>query len=198
MDLFRLAARVIEGRPHPGQRFTHGWIPVAGAVLDDLFGPATTMDGEDNEWVDHDEVSHYDTRELIPGLNAELFDDGTVLLTVPSVQQSDHSHVVQHLSSQDEANQLAEDVAWAMLRDSNDHGHRPPDPVNGLSDWKVSALGDPGGGGIVVGYTPDGTVRIAFPDGNTGNVIAIDLTGEEARDFQNELAQLAVTDIEGD
>jgi peptidoglycan hydrolase-like protein with peptidoglycan-binding domain len=190
------AGHHVPGAPY---RFRHGWIPLAGAVLDDLFGAAVTMDGEDNEWVDHEEVSHYDTRELIPGLNAELFDDGTVLLTVPSPQQADHSYIVQHLASQDDANQLAEDVAWAMFRDSSDQGHRPPDPVNGLSDWKVSAgtyPGDPNG--VIVGYTTDGTVRIAFPDGNTGNVIAIDLTGEEARDFQSELGQVAVTDIEGE
>jgi len=33
LQVFRLAARVIEGRPHPGQRYTHGWIPVATADL---------------------------------------------------------------------------------------------------------------------------------------------------------------------
>lgn len=185
------------GHPYPGQRYRHGWIPVAaGASLDDLFGPAVTMDGDDNEWVDHEEVSHYDTRELIPGLNAELFDDGTVLLAVPSAEDPDRSHIVQYLASQEDANQLAEDVSWAMFRDTSDQGHRPPDPVNGLSDWKVSAPGDLGGGGIIVGFTPDGTVRVAFPDGNTGNVIAIDMTSSEARDFQAELERIASTDIE--
>lgn len=188
------------GRHVPGQpyRYRHGWIPLAGivAVLDDLFGPAVTMDGEDNEWVDHESTSLYESRELLPGLNGELFDDGTILLTTPSPRDAGRSHVVQYLTQEDAA-RLADDVGWAAERAASEQGHREPDPVNGLLDWRFSAAPVHPKLRIIVGYAPGGMVRIAFPDGSGGNVIAIDLTSEEARDyFQSELGDLAETGIE--
>lgn len=62
-----------------------------------------------------------------------------------------------------------------------DPGH---DPVNGMADWQYVD-------GIMVGYKPDGNIRIGFPADQPGQLNILDLTHEQAMELNMHLDFMA-------
>lgn len=175
----------LRGHPHPGQHYKHGWIPIAGSTMEVSMGKALSSSEIDDVYGDV-----HDRAEFAPGALAELNTDGTVSIRL-AADKPDHWYGFGDLT-QEEAAVLADDLDWAVGRagDAAEHGHRPPDPVNGLLDWRAAE-------DQVVGYGPDGTIQIGFAmvGGDPNNYRVIDLSSDEAIELQKALHDMALTDL---
>lgn len=81
---------------------------------------------------------------------------------------------------QSDAQQLADAVDWARGFEISNRGDRPPDPDNGMVDWKASPAT-----GLIVGVRAGGDMAIAHDDGSQGFV----LNRQEAADFEGALLE---------
>lgn len=147
----------------PGQRYRHGWIPIEGGNLD--LGEALHQDEITRR---HGELAY--NHEFAPGAYVELSKTGRVHIDLATADK-DRYHVVADMD-RETAGSLVDDLQWAA-DESRDIGDRPPDPVNGLMDWR----GEERTG--LVGYDPDGTVRVGWPAGG-GELNVFDLHRDEA------------------
>jgi len=166
--------------PYPGQRYRHGWIPVSGF---NLLGRAQTQDDLESSY-----GAAYDSAEFSPGAHVELSEIGDVHIDLAG-EQPDTFHVFGDMS-QEGAAQLSDDIWWALNRAAGDGGHRPPDPVNGLSDWVDRD-------GVIVGYTPGGDIRLGWPRADD-DVDVLDLPAEEAKALARKLAEFADINLDGE
>jgi 8-oxo-dGTP pyrophosphatase MutT (NUDIX family) len=139
-------------------RDEHGRWTVLGAVVHDL-ERVLGHRGMTQEQIAGSYGDVYDNHELSNGAVLEVSQDGQIHLDVPA-QQAEHWHIFADGLEGDTNLPEGLDWAWDKAHDqltgygASDRGHRPPDPVNGLLDWRV--LDD-----RVVGYTLDGKVRLA-------------------------------------
>lgn len=156
----------------PGQRYRHGWIPLAGL---DLLGNSYT-----NEYLYDQYGESVDNEEFSPGAFVELGSTGTVRIDLAG-EGKDRYHVFGDMD-QDQADALGDAIDWAL---DAKPGSRAPDPVNGLVDWRDDD-------GVIVGYTPDGDVRIGWPAGDD-DVTVLDLPADEARVLMRKLWEFART-----
>lgn len=161
---------------HPGQRYRHGWIPVAGLSL---LGESHSTDRLEEIY-----GAAIDNEEFSPGAYVELGEHGDVHIDL-AAEEPLHYHVFADMG-QDDADQFGDDIDWALEATP---GNRAPDPVNGLVDWRERD-------GVIVGYTPSGDVRIGWPAGDS-DVDVLDLPPDEARVLTRKLWEFARTAIDG-
>lgn len=188
----QLAVVGLRGHPHPGQRYRHGWVPIAGSSIGSVLGSALSNAEIDDVYGEMD-----DSIEFGPGAIFDYGGDssGAVGSIRLAADQPDRWYGFADFT-QDEADKLAQDLDWAIGRayDAKEHGHRAPDPVNGLLDWRTDDAGQ------VVGYGPDGVIRLGLAEsGNdaaaSNDVRIIDLSHEEATTLQRALEEFAGTDF---
>lgn len=156
----------------PGQRYRHGWIPLAGL---DLLGNSHT-----NEYLSDLYGDGVDSEEFSPGAFVELGSNGTIHIDLAG-KDEDRYHIFADMDQDDGgADALGDAIDWAL---DAKPGSRAPDPVNGLVDWRDDD-------GVIVGYTPDGDVRIGWPAGDD-DVTVLDLPADEARVLMHKLWEFA-------
>lgn len=177
------------GVPHPGQRYRHNWIPTTGLAV---LGPDFAVDELNQAYGDT-----IDNEQFAPGAWVEIGEGSDTIHIDVAGEQQGRFHVFADMEREDAQN-LATDIDWAwdraydLTNNLSEPGHRPPDSVNGLQDWRLS-------GDFLVGYTPDGqTIRVGSGVSDGGDVVSMDLTTDQARALQEALARLADTDTEGD
>jgi hypothetical protein len=167
------------GQPYPGQRYRHGWIPVAGVGI---LGKSYSQPELERTYGDA-----VDSDEFAPGAIVELGTSGDIHIDIAS-DAEDRWHVFGDMSQDDDfPPKLLDAIAWAADIRLDTPGHRPPDPVNGLTDWQEVE-------GVIVGYAPDGTIRIGWPHGDD-QFNVMDLTRDEALALHGALDELLVTDL---
>jgi hypothetical protein len=122
-----------------------------------------------------------------PGAHVELSEHGDVHIDLASGEPGKY-HVFAD-RTQTEADELGADINWALER-SRDMGHRPPEPNNGLVDWIDRD-------GIIVGYDPDGNIRLGWPAGDN-DVDVLDLPPDEAETLAEALTRFGAMALPGE
>lgn len=171
--------------PYPGQRYFHNWKTATGLGV---LGRDFSADELNQSYGDT-----FDNDEFAPGVWAEIgYNSDDIHIDVAAEQQG-RFHVFADMERH-EAEKLAADIDWArdrafdLAHNLAEPGHRPPDPVNGLQDWRLSSH-------FLVGYTPDGqTIRVG--NGDEEEIVSMDLTVDQAKNLQEALIRLAEADTE--
>jgi hypothetical protein len=174
--------QILRGRPYPGQRYRHGWIPVAGLGVLGKHYSQTELEGFYGGALDNEEFS--------PGAIVELGEDGTVHIDL-GAEVEDRWHVFGDMT-REEAQAIGDAVEWAIGHVDDTFGRRgdrPPDSSNGLVNWLDLD-------GVIVGYTPDGNIRVGWPDENDTDVNVLDLPRDEAMALRRALERLGLTALE--
>jgi hypothetical protein len=176
-------ADIERGVPHPGQRYRHDWEPVFGL---DIFGKSYS-----NDEIRDDYGDTVDNDEFAPGAYVELAADGYLRIDV-AAEQPERYHVFAESFDQAEADELADDLDWAIDHQTGliRKGARPPDPRNGLVDWQERNE-------FLVGYGPDDLIRLGRKF-DTDDFDSMDLSVDEATELMRALRRLSTTALPGE